>query len=99
MASSTAKEEPDDEEGTLRPNAGTSSPKELQKAIYAQCASYDENHVFDQEELLGFNIIPQNDVQHLATIMRQLAKDSLVKVMTKDGKACWKVIKKADTAK
>ena len=101
MATTTAKKQSDDDDDDtpMQADAGTSSPKELKLAMYAKCAAHDENHIFDQGELLTLGVIPGDDVQHLVTVMRQLAKDGLVKVMAKDGKACWKVVKKDDAKK
>ena len=79
--------------------SGVSSPKELKNLLYARCASQEENHVFDQRELLSFHIIPNDDVAQLLVHTRQLAKEGLFKLMTKDGKACWKVVKRDDAAK
>ena len=79
--------------------SGVSSPKELKMALYARCASLEEGRVFSQDDLLSFNIIPDNNVQQLLIHTKQLAKDGLFKVMSKDNKICWKVVKKADAAK
>ena len=100
MAASKAKDEPKgDGDITMTEPSGTSSPKELKMALYSRCASMEENHVFDQDELLSFNIIPNRDVHELLKLTTQLAKDGLLKVMQKDNKICWRVVKKADAAK
>lgn len=100
MAASAAKMEPEgDGDIIMTEPSGVSSPKELKMALYAQCASLDEGRVFDQDELLAFNIVPDNDVRQLLVHTKQLAKDGLFKVMSKDNKICWKVVKKADAAK
>lgn len=78
---------------------GTSSARELKNALYARCASQPEGKVFGQDELLSFGIIPDNDIQKLLVYTRQLTKDGLFKLMTKDGKVCWRVVKKDDAAK
>ena len=78
---------------------GTSSPKEIKNALYARCASQPEGTLFGQEELMAFGLIPNNDVQNLLLYTRQLAKDGLFKLMSKDGKVCWRVVKKDDAAK
>ena len=80
-------------------SSGVSSPKELKMALYARCANLEEGRVFDQDELLSFGLIPDNSIQDLLLHTRQLAKDGLFKIMTKDNKICWKVVKKADAAK
>ena len=100
MATVATKAEVDgDEDMLMTEPSGVSSPKELKMALYARCASLDDGRVFDQEELLAFNIIPDNNVQQLLIHTQQLAKDGLFKVMSKDNKICWKVVKKADAAK
>ena len=100
MATSVGKDEPDgDGDLTMKEPKGVSSPHELQMALYARCASMDEARVFGQDELLSFNIIPENSIQQLLLYTKQLAKDGLFKIMTKDNKICWKVVKKADAAK
>lgn len=82
-----------------REPSSVSSHKEIRNALYARCASLEEKHVFDQEELLSFGVIPDNNVEQLLVHTRQLAKDGLFKLMAKDGKACWRVVKRADAAK
>ena len=88
-----------DEDVTMTETRGVSSPKELRNALYARCASFEEGHVFNQDELFAFDIIPDNSLEQLLAYTRQLAKDGLFKLMTKDGKACWKVVKRADAIK
>ncbi|KAL6714016.1 34-kDa subunit of RNA polymerase III (C) [Lecanora helva] len=87
------------EDVTMTEPSGVSSSKELKMALYSRCASMEENRLFDQEDLLSFNIIPNNDVHRLLVLTQQLAKEGLLKIMTKDGGICWRVIKKADAAK
>lgn len=100
MASSGPKDEPDgDGDDLMNEPSGQSSPKELKMALYTRCASLEEGQVFGQDELLAFNIIPDNNIDQLLAYTKQLAKDGLFKVMQKDGKICWKVVKKADAAK
>lgn len=99
MASSTEEVPAKDEDITMTEPSGVSSPKELRNALYARCASFEEGHIFDQYELFAFDIIPDNSVEQLQAYTKQLAKDGLFKLMTKDGKACWKVVKRADAIK
>ncbi len=100
MATAATKDEPDaDGDITMTEPSGVSSPKELKMALYARCASLEEGRVFGQDELLSFNIIPANDLHQLLVHTKQLAKDGLFKVMSKDNKICWRVVKKADAAK
>lgn len=99
MTSSTEGAPPKDQDVTMTEPSGVSSPKELRNALYARCASFEEGHVFNQDELFAFEIIPDNSVEKLLAYTKQLAKDGLFKLMTKDGKACWKVVKRADAIK
>lgn len=99
MASSTEEVPAKDEDITMAEPSGVSSPKELRNALYARCASFEEGHIFNQDELFAFDIIPDNSVEQLQAYTKQLAKDGLFKLMTKDGKACWKVVKRADAIK
>lgn len=99
MASSVEETPAKDEDVTMIEPSGVSSPKELRNALYARCASFEEGHVFDQDELLAFGIVPENSVEQLWAYTKQLAKDGLFKLMSKDGKVCWKVVKRADAVK
>ncbi|MCJ1376352.1 34-kDa subunit of RNA polymerase III (C) [Loxospora ochrophaea] len=73
--------------------------KELTNALYAQCASHDSSKIFTQSELLSFSIIPQNDPSTLHAVTTALTSSGLFKLMSKDGKACWRCVKKEDAAK
>ena len=78
---------------------GVSSPKELKNALYARCASEEDGKVFFQGDLLSYNIIPDNNVEKLLLYTQQLLNEGLFKLMTKDGKTCWRVVKRDDAAK
>lgn len=99
MASSAEEVPPKDDDVIMIEPSGVSSPKELRNALYARCASFEEGHVFSQDELVAFEIIPNNSIEQLLAFTKQLAKDGLFKLMAKDGKACWKVVKRADAVK
>ena len=99
MASSADELPTKDEHISASEPGGVPSPKELRNALYAKCASFEEGHVFSQDELFAFKIIPENSIQQLLAYTKQLTKDGLFKLMTKDGKACWKVVKRADAVK
>lgn len=100
MAASAPKDEPGgDGDFMMNEPNGVSSPKELQMALYTRCASMEAGLVFNQDELLAFNIIPDNSLGQLLVYTKQLAKDGLFKVMQKDGRICWKVVNKSDAAK
>lgn len=81
------------------PKDGVSSPKELKNALYARCASEDDGKVFFQSDLLSYNIIPDNNVEKLLLYTQQLLNEGLFKLMTKDGKTCWRVVRRDDAAK
>ena len=76
-----------------------SSQKELTNALYARCANLPADRVFDQQDLFSLEVIPNNDLQQLLICTQQLTKEGLFKLMTKDGRACWRVVKKDDAAK
>lgn len=99
MASSTEEVPFKDDDVTMTEPSGVSSPKELRNALYARCASFEEGHIFNQDELFAFDIVPDNSIEQLLAYTKQLAKDGLFKLMTKDGKVCWKVVKRADAVK
>lgn len=91
-------------ENQVDPSAqdGTSavpSLKMLKNALYAQCANRPAESIFTQDELLSLEVIPNNDLEKLLSCTRQLTKEGLFKLMTKDGRACWKVVKRDDAAK
>lgn len=73
--------------------------KDIKNALYACCASLPAEKVFTQHDLISFKIIPDDDVNQLLSCTRQLTKEGLFKLMTKDGIPCWKVVKKEDAAK
>jgi hypothetical protein len=75
------------------------STNEIKNALYARCANLGAEKVYTQRDLLAFKIIPNDDLNQLLSCTRQLTKEGLFKLMTKDGRACWKVVKKEDAAK
>ncbi len=81
------------------PTDGVSSPKELKNALYARCASEDDGKIFFQTDLLSYNIIPENSIEKLLRYTQELLNEGLFKLMTKDGKTCWRVVRRDDAAK
>lgn len=79
--------------------SAVSSPKMLKNALYARCANLPAETIFSQDNLLSLNVIPDNDLEQLLSCTRQLTKEGLFKLMSKDGRACWKVVKRDDAAK
>ena len=86
-------------EEALEEGIASSSSEELYNALYASCASQPANKTYNQHDLLALNIIPDNDLNKLLLCTQLLTKNGLFKVMTKDGRPCWKVIKKEDAAR
>lgn len=75
------------------------SPVMLKNALYARCANLHSDSIFSQDDLLSLEVIPRNDLEQLLSCTRQLTKEGLFKLMSKDGRACWKVVKRDDAAK
>lgn len=88
-----------DEDIIMGEASGISSPKELRNALYARCASQEEDKDFSQEDLLSFKIIPEDDLEKLLVCTKELTVGGLFKLRTVNGKTCWRVIKKDDAAK
>ena len=88
-----------DRDGEPSPKDGVSSPKELKNLLYARCASEEDGKVFFQDDLLSYDIVPNNDLEKLLSYTQQLLADGLFKLMQKDGKTCWRVVKRDDAAK
>ena len=74
-------------------------PKIVKNALFARCANLPAESIFSQDDLLSLDVIPCNDLEQLLSCTRQLTKDGLFKLMSKDGRACWKVVKRDDAAK
>ena len=80
-------------------SSAISSTKELKHALYARCASQSADRIFTQQDLLAFDVTPNGDLKQLQACTTQLSKEGLLKMMTRDGKLCWKLVKKEDAAK
>ena len=92
----SAKEDDDDAHFDITP---VSDPKQIKTSLYARCAIEGVDKVFSQEDLLSFQIIPNNDLNQLLSCTQKLTKEGLLKLMSKDGRAHWKVVKREDAAK
>ncbi len=92
-------EEAKDEDTSTVELSAISSQKELKNALYARCANLPADRVFNQQDLFSLEVIPNNDIQQLLICTQQLTREGLFKLMTKDGRTCWKVVKKDDAAK
>ena len=75
------------------------SAEELSKALYASCASQSTLEIFDQDQLLSMEVIPNKDIKQLLFCVQQLVRDGLFKIMKKDGQICWKIVKRDDASK
>ena len=73
--------------------------EEMKNAIYASCAGLEQTQTFSQEQLFELNIIPDRDVTILQQCAEMLSREGLFKVMTKNGRLCWRVVEKADAAR
>lgn len=97
-----SKQEDEDVKNIDEGSAGfiaAASPTEIKNALYARCANLGAEKVFTQRDLLAFKIIPNDDLTQLLSCTKQLTQEGLFKLMSKDGRACWKVVMKEDAAK
>ena len=83
----------------LQETSTVASQKELKNALYAKCANLPAERVFNQRDLFALGIIPDGDLNQLLACTKQLSKEGLFKLMTRDGTPCWKVVKKQDAAR
>ncbi|KAL8713356.1 MAG: hypothetical protein Q9220_002555 [cf. Caloplaca sp. 1 TL-2023] len=79
--------------------ASSPSYSEIKNALYARCASLPSEKIFSQHDLLNLNIVPNDDVKLLLQYTVDLTKEGLLKVLNKDGRACWRVVKREDAKK
>ena len=91
---STGESHPGHDDGVAQ-----ASLEEMKNALYAQCASQPGDKYFDQNDLLRFGIIPNDDASVLHTCTFQLTRKGLLKVHKRAGVVCWKVVKQEDAAK
>ena len=90
---------------TGEPHAGhddaiaQASLEELKNALYARCANQSPDKYFDQNDLLRFGVIPNDDASLLHACTHQLTRKGLLKVHRRAGGVCWKVVKQEDAAK
>lgn len=75
--------------------------QELKLALYAQCTQQPPGTQFDQRDLLALNVIPKggDQGQLLFECMQRLTNEGLFKLLTKDGRVIWQIIRKSDAAK
>lgn len=77
------------------------SSTELKNALYARCAEQPPDTQFDQRNLLALNVIPKGKDQDqlLFECMQKLTDEGLFKLLTKDGRVVWRIVRKSDAAK
>ncbi|KAL8942833.1 MAG: hypothetical protein Q9216_001448 [Gyalolechia sp. 2 TL-2023] len=81
------------------PSSSTSSPQEIKTALYARCASFPSETIFSQDDLLELAIIPNNALDLLLQCTKKLTQEGLFKLLSRDGRAVWRVVKKEDAQK
>ncbi|KAL9007063.1 MAG: hypothetical protein Q9188_000186 [Gyalolechia gomerana] len=81
------------------PFSATSSPQEIKTALYARCASLPSETIFSQDDLLDLAIIPNNALDLLLQCTKKLTQEGLFKLLSRDGRAVWRVVKKEDAQK
>ncbi|KAL8834448.1 MAG: hypothetical protein Q9170_003744 [Blastenia crenularia] len=77
----------------------STSPQEIKLALYARCASLPTETIFSQDDLLELAIIPNNDLVLLLECTRKLTQEGLFKLLSREGRAVWRVVKKEDAQK
>ncbi|KAI4145203.1 MAG: hypothetical protein L6R39_003900 [Caloplaca ligustica] len=77
----------------------TPSPQEIKNALYARCASQPAETIFSQDDLLQLGIIPNNDLTILHQSTKKLTQEGLFKLLSRDNRAVWRVVKKEDAQK
>ncbi|KAL8731973.1 MAG: hypothetical protein Q9166_003105 [cf. Caloplaca sp. 2 TL-2023] len=77
----------------------TSSSLEIKNALYASCASLPPETIFSQHDLLDLGKIPNKDIKLLLQCTQELTGEGLFKLLHRDGRACWHVVKREDAQK
>lgn len=79
--------------------AATPSPQEIKNALYARCAASPTEAIFSQDDLLELGIIPNNALDILLQCTKKLTQEGLFKLLSREGRAVWRVVKKEDAQK
>jgi DNA-directed RNA polymerase III subunit RPC6 len=74
----------------------TDTASDVRSAIYAACAAQNPEKFWFQEDFMNLGLVPNNDPSQLASHLNTLSGQGLVKNYQKDGRPCWKVVKKED---
>lgn len=84
-------------------SAGSSggSVTELASRLYDACLSnFPIDHLFYQQDLLGLNIIPKNDLPLLLQCTQSLVDQKLLRLLQgKNDRLAWKLIPREDAEK
>ncbi|KAL8805749.1 MAG: hypothetical protein Q9182_001782 [Xanthomendoza sp. 2 TL-2023] len=79
--------------------ATLSSPLEIKNALYARCASLPSETIFSQHDLLDLGLVPHRDIKLLLQCTQELTSDGLFKLLHREGRACWRVVKLEEAQK
>ncbi|KAL9043477.1 MAG: hypothetical protein Q9214_003340 [Letrouitia sp. 1 TL-2023] len=80
-------------------SSSTPNIVEMKNAIYARCAKQPAETIFSQSDILEMKIIPKNNLQLLLECTQRLTREGLFRLMTRRGRAVWKVVKREEAAK
>ncbi|KAL4945905.1 hypothetical protein BDV06DRAFT_183599 [Aspergillus oleicola] len=79
--------------------SGGSVP-ELASKLYDACLNnFSSDHLFNQQELLGLEIIPKNDLALLLQCTQSLVDQKLLRLLQKNDRLAWKIIPREDAEK
>ncbi|KAL4792767.1 RNA polymerase Rpc34 [Aspergillus venezuelensis] len=77
-----------------------SSIAELASKLYDAClTNFSSDHLFVQQELLGLDIIPKNDLALLLQCTQSLVDQKLLRLLQKNDRLAWKIIPREDAEK
>ena len=74
------------------PSAKSQSIEELKTALYNHCASQPSNTIFSQADLMATSLIPSRDPQILLTVTQSLTRSGHLRLMQRNGTACWRCV-------
>lgn len=77
------------------------SVTELASSLYDACVSkFPADHNLSQQDLLGLDIIPKNDLTLLLQCTQSLVNQNLLRLLqTRNDKLAWKIIPREDAEK
>lgn len=68
---------------------GDNLVQDLKNKLYNLCAMEESSTVFRQDDLLAFNVIPNNDIRLLLQISQRLCDEKLFKLVRDGSAAGW----------